>query len=361
MKGSLFITLGLALLFSCSEKKASDIKEDAIMDSSEVNVNEPEVVETMEEKKAVYEGDPYYSLVETLRVREKPSLDGPLLTDLNYGEKVLWLGKVGGKELTLKLRGVNMTGRWYKIATTHGKVGWTFSGALISDDDIIKVGPSRKFKDLEKALASTKGNTIVHIDEGRYEFDDEISVGGYAVKATAEEIEAGLASASGYVSYDCKNTLIEGIGKVELICTDMDANVMWVGSDDITLRNLIMRHEPKTIDREVGCSGNVVTLDIGSNLTIENCELNGCGRVGLYYNTGPVKVTLRNNHIWNNSLCAIIDGNGTRLYSEVTDHNHITFENNIIEKNGDDYQGEYDGESEHEEYDSVDEEMYDGH
>lgn len=359
MKFIPFLLLCLMVLFSCSERETNETTDQALVTDTlaveeNITVSEPE---STEEANAEIQGDPYYALVQDLNIREEPKLDGEWVSSIGYGEKVFWLGEVGGEELSLKLKGVQRTGKWYKIITSKGKTGWTFAGGLMSDEDVIKVGPTRKFKDLETALASTKGNTIVHIDEGKYASNLEISVGGYAVKATPEEIEAGLASPSGYISYDCKNTLIEGIGNVELVCTDLDANVMWIGSDDITLRNLKLRHEPKAKDKDIGCSGNVVTLDIGENLTIENCDLNGCGRVGLYYNTGPTKVVLRNNHIWNNSYCAIIDGNGNELFSEVKNHDHITFEGNVIEKNGEggnyipeadfesqeDYEAEYDG------------------
>ncbi len=293
------------------------------------------------------QGSIYFSLVDNLRIRNAPSLKGKEIKKVGYGAMLYYSGRTRGEELSLKLRGIMRTGKWYEVTTKDGgTTGWTFAGALISDEDVIKVGPDRKYKNLQSALEATEGNTIIHIDEGKYIQDEEISVGGYVRNG---------------VTYDVKNTLIEGKGEVKLVCSDKDANVMWIGSDDITLRNLSLYHEPKVDDGQPPyCSGNVITLDIGSNLTIEDCELNGCGRVGLYYNTGPTKVTLKNNHIFNNSFCAIIDGDGNKLFAEDPNHSHIIFENNKIEKNGNGSIEYYDRDSET--YYSGDyEEEYDGH
>jgi len=126
MKKILILSIVTILFFACSDIGESINKN---VDSSEQKIEE--VKEKMRVKKEVTE---YYAWVDKLRVREIPSLDrkAKVVTTLDEGEKVSFLGEVSEELFEVTLRGRDMKGPFYKIKSRKGKVGWVFAGALSS-------------------------------------------------------------------------------------------------------------------------------------------------------------------------------------------------------------------------------------
>lgn len=95
---------------------------------------------------------------------------------------------------------------------------------------------------------------------------------------------------------------IVGIGKPQILCTSMKENVLWVTGDHIIIKGIKASHVKP--DFWANCTGNVFALDNANDIIIENCEINGCGRIGVYM-FSATGVVLKNNWIHNNSLCAV--------------------------------------------------------
>lgn len=168
------------------------------------------------------------------------------------------------------------------------------------------VGEGRQFATLQEAVKSCHDGDTILVMEGVYRFDK-------AVELWAKN-----------------QVTIIGKGKVELICDNMTDNVMWITScRDIKIKNIKARHTNPTKDER--CYGNVFALDNSDNVTIENCDINGCGAIGVYI-LGGSGILLRGNHIHNNSLWAV-QFNGTGYLREIPDLEGLHFENNIIENN----------------------------
>jgi parallel beta-helix repeat protein len=107
---------------------------------------------------------------------------------------------------------------------------------------------------------------------------------------------------------------------------------MWI----VTCRNVKIRnlHCTHTQPAEwAQCTGNVFALDMGENITLENCDINGCGAIGVYI-FGTTNVTLKNNFIHDNTLWAVEDGGMGMITEKDKRNNNVTFVNNKFEHNG---------------------------
>ncbi|HWZ22188.1 MAG TPA: right-handed parallel beta-helix repeat-containing protein [Cytophagaceae bacterium] len=122
---------------------------------------------------------------------------------------------------------------------------------------------------------------------------------------------------------------IIGIGKPLVLCKSMTQNVFNITSDDVTVQNIYASHVKS--NTHTNCTGNVFSISNADNTTIENCDINGCGRVGVYIK-GTGNLVLKNNFIHDNSLCAVqLEGIN---YNEPFVSEDVVFINNRMEKNG---------------------------
>lgn len=124
-----------------------------------------------------------------------------------------------------------------------------------------------------------KSGSNLKLDKGIYELD-------YPIKIFAK-----------------KNITIDGNGAT-LIMRNMAEDVIYIkNSNNITLMNFKATHiEPKG---PTGCTGNVIHIEGGANILIENCDLNGSGIVGIAaYNSK--NLTVSNNFVHKNSEYGII-------------------------------------------------------
>ena len=99
------------------------------------------------------------------------------------------------------------------------------------------------------------------------------------------------------------NITIDGNGAT-LIMQNMADDVLFIdNSNNIKLINFKATHiEP---EGPVGCTGNVIHIENGSGITIEDCDINGSGIVGIAaYGTKDLRIV--NNYIHENSQYGII-------------------------------------------------------
>lgn len=126
---------------------------------------------------------------------------------------------------------------------------------------------------------------------------------------------------------------ITGVGKPQILCTNMEENVIWVQADHVVIKGIKASHvKPEFY---ANCVGNVFGLDNAHDVRIENCEINGCGRIGVYI-FDATGVVLKKNWIHNNSLSAVqIDG--LDIFAPTDEFPQtITFIKNKINDNGSD-------------------------
>lgn len=180
-----------------------------------------------------------------------------------------------------------------------------FKGAL---SDTVYIGPNRDIKSPFDYFTETRSNQFVIIEEGEY-----IGTKGFWL--------------------DEENLIIEGRGKVSIKLDELNNNVMWISGENIVINNLHMTHLQPGETEGNNCTGRVIGFDNADNITIVNCDLNGCGLSGLHDNVGNGTVYAEYNWIHNNSLGAYTDIEGN-VWQEETDHPVFVFKNNFIEDNG---------------------------
>ena len=148
------------------------------------------------------------------------------------------------------------------------------------------------------------------------------------LKSGVYNLESGLFISADYLS------LIGEPGC--FIYANIDYNVLDIDAHYVSLRNLYLSH---LNSENADCSGDVILINAYScsNVTIENCDINGCGVVGInLYATeqnSNLNYLFKNNFIHNNSEAAFkISGQGYQ--KEINSSGGIVFENNKIWNNG---------------------------
>lgn len=181
------------------------------------------------------------------------------------------------------------------------------SSCTLKRQTVMIYNTGAKFKTLNEAVKmATDGDSII-VYPGKYVNSDEIWL-------------------------DKNNVKIVGVGKPQILCDDMTKNVIWIISDNVIIKNLKLSHIKPSF--YANCVGNVIALDNANQVTIEDCDINGCGRIGVYMFSAH-NIILKNNWIHENSLTAVqIDD--VNIFSETDQFPGIIhFENNRIENNGD--------------------------
>lgn len=133
-----------------------------------------------------------------------------------------------------------------------------------------------------------------------------------------------------------ENVVIEGDGNVDIQLTDAnDAVFMVYDCKNITVRNLHLKHYVP--DENQVCTGGVLNLSSTDNVTVERCDLNGCGVVGIsgWGNTG---LKVRENYIHDNSYAGISlvspSGQELLIVNGEMPLEGVELEGNMIEDNG---------------------------
>lgn len=151
--------------------------------------------------------------------------------------------------------------------------------------------------ELQNVIDASQSGDVIQFEPGRY------------------EVAASL------VIQEKSNLQFKGTAGVLLVCLNPTANVFDViDSKKVLLRSLRMTHrEPAATER---CTGNVIFISGGDEITIRDCEINGCGAIGVYAFTARLSVIrchIHNNSLWPITFC------GT----------HLSLKKNRIENNGD--------------------------
>lgn len=249
-------------------------------------------------------GQTLYAWVDALRMRAQPDPALEAIANLNTGDKAVYLGEVSENTATFELRGKEITAPFLKVKLTDGTTGWVFAGGLQADqpasaENIITVGliSGCDFKDLQKAIDNAQPGTIVRIQGGVYNFRETINIDGK------------------------KDIVIEPMGsdKVELVNLDSyDHVISMERCENVTIRGIHAHHKEMA-----ECYGAVVSIVDSESITIEECDLNGCGVEGVRISDSN-KVTVKKCLIHDNSEAGIvIDGN----------FSGIVIENNRLEWN----------------------------
>ncbi|MCK4505773.1 MAG: right-handed parallel beta-helix repeat-containing protein [Candidatus Aegiribacteria sp.] len=179
----------------------------------------------------------------------------------------------------------------------------------------LTVGEGEQFATPQQAIDAVSDGDTILIRAGTYEFNDSIELRGHN--------DIWIIGQSGY-------RLICDTGS-RLICNSQIDNVMWISNcDRITVSGLRATHTEPAEDQR--CYGNVFVIDGCNDITIENCEINGCGAIGVYTNLVD-GIVLRNNYIHDNTICAVLYY-GQNLMMESNHLEGLTMEGNTILNNG---------------------------
>ena len=171
----------------------------------------------------------------------------------------------------------------------------------------LRVGEGEQFATPQQAIDEVSDGDSILIRAGTYEFNGSIELWGHS------------------------DIWIFGEEGSKLICNSQIDNVMWIiNSDRITISGLSATHTEPTEDQR--CYGNVFGIDGCNDITIENCEINGCGAIGVYTNLVD-GIVLRNNFIHDNTICAVLHY-GHNLMMESNYLEGLTMEGNTILNNG---------------------------
>ncbi|NOQ70754.1 MAG: hypothetical protein GQ574_02065 [Crocinitomix sp.] len=180
-------------------------------------------------------------------------------------------------------------------------------GASILDS--VRIGPTRAIKNPFDYFSETRSNVLVLIDSGKYVNESALWIDG-------------------------ENVVIVGEDGVSILIDKLYDNVMWISGNNIVVDNLHMMHLMPGDSEGQNCSGRVVAFDNADNVTIVNCDLNGCGLAGLHDNSGNGTIYVEHNYIHNNSLGAYTNIAGDVWQEEISDHETFVFKNNRMENNG---------------------------
>jgi parallel beta-helix repeat protein len=181
-----------------------------------------------------------------------------------------------------------------------------FSACTLKRQQVVIFETGATFTTFKEAIEAAKEGDSIIVYPGKYVSDADITL------------------SKDYVS-------IVGIGKPQILCTSMQENVLWIQSDHILIKNIKASHVKP--DFYANCVGNVFALDNADDITIENCEINGCGRIGVYMFSAS-GVVLKNNWIHNNSLSAV-QVDDVNLFAETNAYQEwVKFIHNRIENNG---------------------------
>lgn len=179
----------------------------------------------------------------------------------------------------------------------------------------ITIGQSGNLDSLPIVLQTAREGDTIKIASGTYEIDAALNLWGV------------------------ENLVLMGEDDVEIVCMNKEDNVLWiVNSQNVKIKNIKARHADPPAG--VFCTGNVIAVDGCRHIVIEDCDLNGCGSIGVYA-VITENLTLKRNHIHNNSSYAVqIDGIGVQAETDTVAG--VRFLENTIENNGHGLENGYD-------------------
>ncbi len=120
----------------------------------------------------------------------------------------------------------------------------------------LTVGPNGQYRDIQSAVDKAKSGDTISVAAGTYNTDGPIRIEGK------------------------HNLTITANGEVSVVCSDMYANIFEISSSDhVTITGLTVGHEETP-----ECEGDVIYVFGSRNVTVQECDLYGCGVVGVDFN-----------------------------------------------------------------------------
>lgn len=206
------------------------------------------------------------------------------VTNLYAGDPVIYTGRISTNKARMNNGDTILETPLLEIRLPNGRRGWTFAAGLSPDSPITRVKVitvgrgGADFRDIQKAIDEAGEGCTVHIIGGQYEVSEPIEIGGK------------------------HDLLIEGDDShpVEIVSAlSYDDVLAFKRCRNVTLRNVRARHR-----QTANCYGAVVSIDDSENVTVEDCDLNGCGMQGVLINQSK-DVTVSGCFIHDNSQCAV--------------------------------------------------------
>lgn len=208
-----------------------------------------------------------YCWLENVNLRETPDLKGKVSGQIKEKENLTYLGYQTDILTEVSLRGKTYKEPWIKVETTQGVQGWvhaaTVKNLILTPEQLaqklvptLKVGKNQVYKDLQSAINNAPDGAVIEIDPGQYISENNIEIKGKF------------------------NLILRGSTGSEIITSSKWSDVLSITeSENITLENLTLRHDIPVDDY---CSGMVINLFQVKDIKVLNCDVNGCGWLGIY-------------------------------------------------------------------------------
>ena len=180
--------------------------------------------------------------------------------------------------------------------------------------------PPRRSLDIQRVLDNARDGSTVTIPFGEYCLSD------------------------GLVIRDRKNLIITSQSGTRILVKDVKADVVSIlQSEEISINNLHLRHVNPL--EEYQCHGAVIRVKDSNDILIRNCELNGCGAIGVS-SWSSKNIIIRNCHIHHNTFnafyfqsCAdmkiqssVAEDNGN--FIQMYNTRSLEMRDNVIRRNG---------------------------
>jgi parallel beta-helix repeat protein len=165
------------------------------------------------------------------------------------------------------------------------------------------VGGKTGIPDIQTAINQAKNGDVIQITAGLYKTKDVLTIQGKT------------------------NLVIKAQGVVDIICEEYVHVLKIINSNNITIDGLHMVHSRNATPDGCGPQGNVIHIEQSDRITVQNCELNGCGYIGIY-GEDLATLTVKNNYIHTNTSA------GIHLYSySEKNPTLVTIQNNRMYNN----------------------------
>ena len=169
----------------------------------------------------------------------------------------------------------------------------------------------KRLTEIEKRLAAVE-NRVVASDAGRQKALPPLQESKVSLQSLIDKAEDGAVVKVPRARYVSENSVvIKSRGRLtvrcekgtEILCSDVNKDVLQItGSSQVTVEGALLRHTKPL--GAYACHGSVVRVEKSTSVTIAQCELNGCGAVGLYA-SGSKTLVLSKCLVQKNSFTAL--------------------------------------------------------
>lgn len=120
------------VLFACKNTNSPETPKDSTKEVDSPVLADPRQPSSKTTAEDNILEEPYYVLVDKLRVRNVPGKKGKVLVQLPEGAQITYLGETSDFKDRIKLRDQYVEAAWLKIKTEKNIEGWVFGGAVTS-------------------------------------------------------------------------------------------------------------------------------------------------------------------------------------------------------------------------------------